>query len=144
MPVIKPPELRSAMTPFPYAVEPDNTIAEARALMDHHGIRHMPVQRDGAIVGMVSDRDLRFAEGVLAQGRARRVTVAEVCAEDPYVVELDEPLDNVLMTMAERHIGSAIVTRKGRLAGVFTAVDACRCLAEHLRQRFPRDDDEVA
>jgi len=38
-----------------------------------------------------------------------------------------------LIEMAERRIGSAIVTRKGEIAGLFTATDACRCFAEHLR-----------
>jgi acetoin utilization protein AcuB len=65
---------------------------------------------------------------------------------DPYIVDLHEPLDNVLITMAERHIGSAIVTRAGKLVGMFTAVDACRCFGTFLREHFPRveGDDDVA
>lgn len=33
------------------------------------------------------------------------------------------------------------VTRHDRLAGIFTASDACRVLGEWLRERFPRGDD---
>lgn len=132
------------MTPFPHSVGPDTTVGEARTIMDRHQIRHIPVHDGDDIVGMVSDRDLRFAEGLLARGWTRTITVGEVCSREPYVVDLDEPIDNVLMTLAERHIGSAIVTRHGKLAGVFTAGDACRCLAEHLRERFPRHSDDAA
>ena len=61
------------------------------------------------------------------------------------MVDLNEPLETVLLTMAERHIGSALVTRQGRLAGVFTAVDACRTFGEYIRENFPRPDgDESA
>jgi CBS domain-containing protein len=52
------------------------------------------------------------------------------------VVEMSAPLDEVAGEMAARHIGSAIVVRHGRLAGIFSAVDACRLLAEILRDRF--------
>jgi CBS domain-containing protein len=50
----------------------------------------------------------------------------------------------VVAEMAARHIGSAIVLRHGRLVGVFTAVDACRLLAEFLRDRFRPGEPEGA
>jgi hypothetical protein len=34
--------------------------------------------------------------------------------------------------MAAQRIGSAVVTRRGKLAGVFTASDACRTFADYL------------
>jgi CBS domain-containing protein len=52
-----------------------------------------------------------------------------------YSIERNERLDCVLTEMAERHIGSAIVTDSGKIAGVFTATDACRTFAEFLRSR---------
>ena len=65
------------------------------------------------------------------------LSVRDLYITDPYIVSVDEPLDNVLLTMAERHIGSAIVTRAGKLVGMFTAVDACRTFGNYLRERFP-------
>ena len=59
----------------------------------------------------------------------------DVQRADIYAVERDEPLDRVLAEMAERHIGSAVVTDGGKLVGVFTATDACRYFAEYLRSR---------
>ena len=58
----------------------------------------------------------------------------DALARDPYVVDVGAPLDEVLLAMAERHIGSALVTRGGRLAGILTATDACRAFGETLRQ----------
>ena len=57
---------------------------------------------------------------------------------DAYIVDLDTRLDEVLAHMAEHHLGSAIITREGKLVGVFTTTDACRHFAEHLREQFRR------
>ncbi len=70
--------------------------------------------------------------------------VQDLYVADPYVVSVDEPIENVLLTMADRHIGSAVVTKGGKLAGVFTAVDACRCFGDYLRERYPHPDDNDA
>ena len=34
--------------------------------------------------------------------------------------------------MVDAHIGATLVTRSGRLAGIYTAMDACRQLAARL------------
>jgi CBS domain-containing protein len=38
--------------------------------------------------------------------------------------------------MAKHHLGSTLVTRKGKLVGVFTARDACQAFCDHLRGEF--------
>jgi len=35
--------------------------------------------------------------------------------------------------MANRRIGSVIVAQNGKVAGLFTVTDACRCFADRLR-----------
>ncbi len=54
------------------------------------------------------------------------------------------PRENVLVTMADRHIGSAIVTRRGKLAGVFTTLDACRAFGRYLQENFPHPQGDDA
>jgi CBS domain-containing protein len=34
--------------------------------------------------------------------------------------------------MVDKHIGSALIVEDGKLLGIFTAMDACRVLAESL------------
>jgi CBS domain-containing protein len=137
------PNLKTAMTPFPYTVARDASLAEAREMMAEHGIRHLPVTVDHELMGVVSERDLQAALS-LTKASAAALTVGDICATDVYVVDLEEPIENVLLTMAERHIGSAIVTRRGRLAGIFTAVDACRAFGGYIRDTFPRPDGDSA
>ena len=62
------PAVKTVMTPFPYSVHPDAPVAEARALMRRHGIRHLPVLRDHALVGIITEADfVRLARHQLLQ-----------------------------------------------------------------------------
>jgi len=51
------------MTPDVVTVEPDKGVEEAAAAMITVGCRHLPVREHGAIVGVVSARDLLAVEG---------------------------------------------------------------------------------
>ena len=140
-----PPSLKTLMTPFPYSVERTAPLEQARELMDRYSVRHLPVTDGNALVGIITDRDIRTVlSPPLGRKVANDLTVEDIYVHDAYTVDLNEPLENVLLNMAERHIGSALVTRKGRLAGVFTAVDACRCFGEYLRENFPRPGGDEA
>lgn len=142
----KPPNLTHAMTPFPYSVDINASYEEVSRLMGLHDVRHLPVTEDHKVVGVITDRDMTSAMEVHSKaGGTSELAVRDLYIADPYVVSVDEPLDNVLLTMAERHIGSAIVTKAGKLVGMFTSVDACRCFGEYLREHFPSaGGDEVA
>jgi len=142
----KMPALKTAMTPFPYSVDLNASFDEASELMGRHDVRHLPVTSDHKVIGVITDRDMTSAIHVRSgAGGSGTLNVSDLYMADPYIVSVDEPLDNVLLTMAERHIGSAIVTRAGKLVGMFTAVDACRSFGDYLREQFPQPGgDEVA
>ena len=61
----------------------------------------------------------------------------------PCVVPASTPVATVARTMAESHIGSAIVTKRDKLVGIFTVTDACRALARIL-EGSPREPDSAA
>jgi acetoin utilization protein AcuB len=46
----------------------------------------------------------------------------------------EAPLAEVVATLLERRIGSAIVIDEGRVVGVFTMVDALRALSDLLKR----------
>jgi acetoin utilization protein AcuB len=137
------PVLKTAMTPFPYSIDLDASFDKASELMGHHNVRHLPVTRDHQVVGVITDRDLTSAIHLQSKDQAGDLSVSDLYIAEPYIVSIDEPLENVLMTMAERHIGSAIVTKAGKLVGVFTTVDACRCFGKYLHDCFPQPTSDV-
>jgi CBS domain-containing protein len=50
--------VRDWMTRDPETIEPDETTEHAATLMMHGGFRHLPVVEGGAVVGILSIRDL--------------------------------------------------------------------------------------
>ena len=129
------PLIESVMTSSVLSVDINVPIRVAVDIMTDHEIRHLPVTDSEMLVGVLSDRDIAFMANAGATEIFDRLRVRDVCSLDVYSVERDEPLDQVLSEMADRHIGSAIVTDGGRITGVFTATDACRSFAEFLRSR---------
>jgi len=140
-----PPSLASAMTPFPYSIALDASLDDADRLMKEHGIHHLPVTENHDIVGIITQRDMMTALARRkARGRNTKLAVSDIYVPEVYLVDLNEPLKHVLRAMAEKHIGSAVVTRQGRLAGVFTSADVCRCFAEFIDDVFPDPGDDRA
>jgi acetoin utilization protein AcuB len=139
------PVIGAVMTPFPYFVQIDDSIAKVQQLMVEHSIRHIPVQHEGSVVGVISDRDLRALPGDTLSPTAQHETrVRDVLAPNPYIVDFNTPLAEVVRKMAARQIGSAIVLRRGRLAGILSSTDVCRILASILEARYPEGDGNSA
>lgn len=141
------PSVKVVMTPFPYCVEADASLARARAMMVEHDIHHLPVTDGGELVGVISGREVALGTAIASvRDPSQEPRVREACVLHAYAVEDTEPLDRVVAYMAEQRLGSALVTRRGKLVGVFTVTDACRVLAAWLRARFGAtpDDDAAA
>lgn len=129
------PQIAKYMTTTPVTVERSVTLAEASKLMREQRIRHLPITEGGELVGVITERDIKFAES-FSMVDAAQVTVYGAMAEDLYVVSPETPLDEVATTMAENKYGSALVVQNQKVVGVFTTVDACRALAELLETRL--------
>jgi acetoin utilization protein AcuB len=130
------PLLKTEMTPFPWWVDIDEPLLAARELMRQHKVRHLPVKDNGKLVSLVTDRDLKFAlDPDLGLPPRESLRVRDVCVYTAFIVDIESRLEEVLETMAERKIGSALVTRDGKLVGIFTSPDACRVLARLIREQ---------
>jgi CBS domain-containing protein len=134
------------MTPFPYSIEADAPLAEAHAFLRERHIRHLPVTDRGQLAGILTDRDIKLALGPdLGLPPERELSVRDVFQPESYVVDAGTALEAVAQAMAERHLGSALVTRGGKLVGIFTTTDACRALARVIREQHPTPGpDQVA
>jgi acetoin utilization protein AcuB len=143
MDVTRLPKLKSVMTPFPHSVDADAPLDAAVEFMRSHKIRHLPVTTKGVLTSVVSDRDIKLVLGPdFAYPSGRELKVRDAMVKDCYIVDLATPLAAVLRHMASQRIGSAVVTRRGKLAGVFTANDACRAFADYLDGVTAVDEDD--
>jgi len=131
------PTIQKHMTTSPHSIGLEQTLARAHAVMREHGIRHLPVLHGQKLMGLVTERDLRLVES-LPDVDPTKVSVEEAMSTVVYSVGPDQPLDEVVATMAEHKYGSAVVMQNGKVVGIFTTVDVCRALAELLHSRLAK------
>ncbi|MBN9165136.1 MAG: CBS domain-containing protein [Myxococcales bacterium 68-20] len=131
------PTIQKYMTTSPHSIGLEQTLARAHAVMREHGIRHLPVLHGQKLMGLVTERDLRLVES-LPDVDPTKVSVEEAMSTVVYSVGPDQPLDEVVATMAEHKYGSAVVMQNGKVVGIFTTVDVCRALAELLHSRLAK------
>src|SRR6476659_2839580 len=108
------PLIRDFMTAAPVCVAMDAELDDAAALMQKHGIHHLPVMEDDELVGIVSERDLSMIQSILAD-EWRGVRVAEAMTPAPYSVHPDAQVAEVADHMASAHIGCAVVASDGKV-----------------------------
>lgn len=120
------------MTRGPVTIPADLTLADAAERMHDYGIRHLPVIDQGHVVGLISERDIAVITGIPGVDR-NKVAVTEAMSSHPYIVAPDSPVEDVVRTMHERKLGSAVVMQNGELVGIFSVIDALAVLLFKLR-----------
>ncbi|MBV0912093.1 IMP dehydrogenase [Anianabacter salinae] len=104
----------------PVTLTPDQTLADAKALIERYGFSGFPViDKDRRVVGIVTNRDMRFAE--------RDDTPVRVMMTSQNLAILTEPADReeAKSLMKARRIEKLLVTdREGRLTGLLTLKDS--------------------
>lgn len=120
--------IEALMTRSPHTVGLTVPLAEAKKVMLNHGVRHLPVLDAGALVGLLSERDVQLAES-LARFDVKDLLVEDAMSQAPYAVAPHTPLAEVAHEMAQRKLGSAVVMEGMKVVGVFTTTDGMRVLA---------------
>ena len=123
--------LEQVMTEFPHTIQAHENAERAHELLREYGVRHLPVEVDNRIVGVLSDRDVNLALS-LRGDRPSDISVLSLCSKPAYMVEKDEPMTLVLRTMAEQRYGCVLVAERGRLVGIATTSDLLRWMADWI------------
>ena len=115
----------------PVTIDAKSCLSDVISLMRDSSIRHLPVLSNRKIVGIVSDRDVKWG---LSFGRpSQKILVEEVMSPEPYTVTPDADLEEIVFNMTDQKIGAAIVEDKdGYPVGIFTTIDALRVLMRLL------------
>lgn len=120
----RPPAVAQLMAARPaVTVAPATPLAIAWQRMRADSVRHLPVVRDGAIVGMLSDHDLLAA----AAGPAR--LVGEAMSTRVSTIDAARPASEAAATLLRRRIGALPVLCGRELDGIIAASDFVRYLA---------------
>ena len=105
-------------------VAPDDTVGQALALMERHNISGLPVVEKSRLVGIVTGRDVRFAQPSLL--------VKQVMTKDVVKAEEGIDIDEAQRLLRDHKIEKLpIVNKAGELAGLITFKDIL------LRGKYP-------
>lgn len=116
------------MTSSPYSIGVAQPLSVAREMMSKFAIRHLPVVEFGRLVGMLSERELDLVEAVPGID-VETTPVSQAMMHQTFCVAPTDALATVASAMADRKVGSAVVSKLGDIVGVFTTTDALRALA---------------
>lgn len=130
-------QIRELMSREVVTIGPQESCLDAVVRMQRARVRHLPVvNRDGQMVGIVTDRDLRhylFTPRVFETLGSTpldvlldRVRVAEIMATDVMTVEAAASVGDAAGTMRKHRVGSLPVLENGRMVGIVTEVDILR------------------
>ena len=116
--------VRELLRGGPVSVTPSATVAEGARVMTRAGVSSLLVMRDGALVGIVTDRDLR--RRVLAAGVAPDRPVSEVMTADPVTLPARALALEAMLEMTGRNIHHLPVVEDGHVLGLVTTTDLVR------------------
>ena len=108
----------SGMIINPLIMDPSKTIREAKAMMDNYHISGLPVVKDGKLVGIITNRDIRFEKDLDLFVSDRMTT------ENLVTVPIGTTLDKAKEILQEHRIEKLLVVDgDGSLAGLITVKD---------------------
>lgn len=132
------------MSTKPVTITADTPITDALRVMRQNQVRRLPVlDREGAMVGIVSEKDLLYASPSPATSLSihemhyllSRLLVSELMTTDVITVTPDTPVEEAARIMADHKIGGLPVIQEGKLVGIITETDVFTVLLEMLGAR---------
>ena len=136
-------------------VKPHDSVAHARLLLERHRINQLPVVVDGALAGLVTDRDLRNASPSAAERAAAdlgridtgmidpaKVKVESVMTDRVFSLGPEDTVEDAVRIMRRERFGAIPVVLHNRVVGIITrsdVLDAFMCLA--LDAQVPPDSE---
>lgn len=121
-------------------VQASDSLALAAQIMLWRRIRHLPVMRDGQLVGVLSERQLVSERGGLSAADGTKA-VEEWMTAPAITIEPNEPLGRASALMVAHTISSLPVVERGELVGIITSTDL---LAELSFEQPPAEDTVAA
>ncbi len=126
------------MSHDPVTIDENTTVRETIGLLSALGARHLPVTREGRLVGMISDRDVRqlttpisWNQHVIADGNTELLDqpVTSVMSGGTISIPPDMPVALVIDAICDHRVGAIpVVDDAGKIIGIVSYIDLLRAL----------------
>lgn len=111
---------------------PSDSLDQAVNLMMEHRIGSIIIVEEGALVGILSERDML---NVLHQKRAlwSPITVQDAMTPNPFTCEPDDSLEDAMNVMVDNNIRHLPMVYRGKLEGMLSITDIVEKLLEKAK-----------
>jgi acetoin utilization protein AcuB len=125
------------MNPNVITAEVNDSMLDASKILKERGIRHLPVLKEGKLVGIVTDRDLKRASPSDATTLEAHellyiianIKVGEIMTKNPITVPYNYTVEEAAEILLEHRIsGMPVVDKDGRVVGTITQADIFKVL----------------
>jgi acetoin utilization protein AcuB len=124
-------KVKEWMTPDPKTVNEGDPLKTAVSLVVENRIRHLPVVRGDALVGIISDRDLKRAMPSIVAGATaeeyqsfmEETSVEQVMTANPLACTPDTDLVDLVREFCQKKVGAIPVVDGEHLVGIVTQTD---------------------
>jgi acetoin utilization protein AcuB len=124
--------VKNWMSKVVITVEEKDSMQDAMKLLKKHDIRMLPVVREGKLVGVVTDRDLKKASASDATTLEihelifliSEIKIKDIMTKDPVTVPFDYTVEETAEILLKNKIsGAPVVDHDGQITGTITQTD---------------------
>lgn len=121
--------VKEFMTTLPLTVDVLTSLETAERLFQRYDIRHLPVTKAGKLCGLVYERDLRLLMKTRLVDEGQE-TLKRIVSRLPLQVAPEVSVRSVIGEMLRKKHEACLVSRRGKLMGIFTVTDALKLLLD--------------
>ncbi|KLU67120.1 inosine-5'-monophosphate dehydrogenase [Desulfosporosinus acididurans] len=137
--------VRQFMTTQVFTISPNESIAEAMALMREKKIDRLPVVEKEKLIGLVTDGDLREVSPSPATTLSifelnylvAKTTIREIAVKKVITCHPDMGIEDAALLMREHKIGGLPVVENEKLVGIITGYDILDAFLDIMGSRSP-------
>jgi acetoin utilization protein AcuB len=115
--------IRQPVKRAPVTAREDDDLALILQIMRWAEVRHLPIVRGDALLGVVSERDVLRRLAELGRERGSREKAGAVMSSPAITIGPDDPIDAAVELILRRRIGCVPVVERSGLLGIVTRSD---------------------
>lgn len=121
-------------------ISPHKALEEARDVMESHGLNHLPVVKDGKLLGILSMTDINriqyisdFTDGKVSSRSTFQIfSIKEAMTEDVVTVDEDASIRETAKVFSKSDFHAIPVTSNGEITGIVSAKDVMRFFVKNF------------
>lgn len=132
--------VKDLMHPGVITCKPDATLGQVATLLDQHKVHALFVtDRDGRIVGVISDFDLMTGEWLSSDPESletmRKLTASDIMTKPVDTIQAATPLTEAADLFMQKRVGRFLVLEQGKPVGTISLSDFVASLSERIKSK---------